>query len=450
MKTNNTSSGFTVARWLALVLVVLPGIQALASTVPAFKITTSTRAVGQKVYESNNQVQSVAVTYSDKKRATHSGSALQQPEVVIESWQDLYAFGGETHGRSMASNTYRYGYQGSEKDDEHAGDGNSYTTFFRQLDPRVGRWMSIDPKATARESPYASMGNNPIINTDVLGDTIRGNDKNSGKRIVKTIQNSFQGEDAADLRALFKLEADGVTLSPIGEDDFAQAVALLDADNQALAYSYYTVVNSADLSVVQMLTMTESIDADVHAALAGITGATMHGTIGPGFNYLKDGVSYSVVLMGASLPTPDMRNSSSTTEYSMNSTDGGVFAHEVLGHGAHGLLGSAQADFENAIQMGNLYRRAMGLGYWRTGTSHESPAVTLAPATAQAVPPLAVIPAAMKAKISSYVPCKTAEKEALKIQAAQRAKEQQHRQLMDDLMRSQRPVQDRFDPLRVR
>ena len=42
------------------------------------------------------------------------------------------------------------------------------------LDPTVmSRWYSTDPKANAKESPYASMGNNPIIITDPLGDTIR-------------------------------------------------------------------------------------------------------------------------------------------------------------------------------------------------------------------------------------------------------------------------------------
>jgi hypothetical protein len=67
--------------------------------------------------------------------------------------------------------SYRYGYQGSEKDDESKGGGNSYTTYFRQLDPRVVRWFSVDPKMRAWESPYVSMGNSPTYRTDVLGDT---------------------------------------------------------------------------------------------------------------------------------------------------------------------------------------------------------------------------------------------------------------------------------------
>jgi RHS repeat-associated protein len=74
--------------------------------------------------------------------------------------------------RSSNSSEYRYGYQGSESDDEIKGDGNSYATHFRLLDPRIGRWLSIDPKSSGFESPYASMGNNPIMYNDALGDTV--------------------------------------------------------------------------------------------------------------------------------------------------------------------------------------------------------------------------------------------------------------------------------------
>lgn len=39
-------------------------------------------------------------------------------------------------GRRTASNDYRYGYNGMEKDLDHKGNGNAYTTEFRQYDPR--------------------------------------------------------------------------------------------------------------------------------------------------------------------------------------------------------------------------------------------------------------------------------------------------------------------------
>ena len=74
---------------------------------------------------------------------------------------------------------YSYGYQGSEKDDEIKGSGNSYTSHFRQLDPRLGKWLSIDPKASSMpwQSPYCSMDNNPIWFNDPLGDQVEGDYK---------------------------------------------------------------------------------------------------------------------------------------------------------------------------------------------------------------------------------------------------------------------------------
>jgi RHS repeat-associated protein len=75
----------------------------------------------------------------------------------------------EMAGRGF-SGSYRFGYQGSEKDNEVSGDGNSYTTEFRQLDPRLGRWFSVDPVFQPWQSPYTSMDNNPIGLTDKKGD----------------------------------------------------------------------------------------------------------------------------------------------------------------------------------------------------------------------------------------------------------------------------------------
>ncbi|MBP5984554.1 MAG: hypothetical protein KA734_12565 [Fluviicola sp.] len=58
-------------------------------------------------------------------------------------------------------------------DDEVKNGANSYTTFFRQLDPRLGRWMSLDPVFQPHQSPYNSMDNNPIMLNDILGDSTK-------------------------------------------------------------------------------------------------------------------------------------------------------------------------------------------------------------------------------------------------------------------------------------
>ena len=67
---------------------------------------------------------------------------------------------------------HSYNFQGQESDNEVKGEGNSYTTMFRQLDPRIGRWLSLDPemKKYASKTPYMTFSNNPIIMIDHKGD----------------------------------------------------------------------------------------------------------------------------------------------------------------------------------------------------------------------------------------------------------------------------------------
>lgn len=74
-------------------------------------------------------------------------------------------------GRQFNSNSYRYGYNGMEKDDELKGNGNSYDFGARFYDPRIGRLMSIDPltKTFPNESPYGYAGNSPIYLVDDEG-----------------------------------------------------------------------------------------------------------------------------------------------------------------------------------------------------------------------------------------------------------------------------------------
>jgi RHS repeat-associated protein len=58
-----------------------------------------------------------------------------------------------------------------ELDNEVKGNGNSYTTEFRQYDPRLGRWLSTDAmkRSFPAHSPYCYAMNNPVAGKDDNG-----------------------------------------------------------------------------------------------------------------------------------------------------------------------------------------------------------------------------------------------------------------------------------------
>ena len=90
----------------------------------------------------------------------------------MKAYNNYYPFGMLLPNRHGNSDKYRYGFQGSEKDDEIKGEGNSYTTKFRQYDPRIGRRLSLDPKQRlfTSHTPYNYSFNSPITINDQLGD----------------------------------------------------------------------------------------------------------------------------------------------------------------------------------------------------------------------------------------------------------------------------------------
>jgi RHS repeat-associated protein len=71
----------------------------------------------------------------------------------------------------MARGGYRYGFNGMERDDELKGRGNSYDFGARMYDPRIGRWLTIDPLMSSFpwQSPYVGFDNNPILLIDPDG-----------------------------------------------------------------------------------------------------------------------------------------------------------------------------------------------------------------------------------------------------------------------------------------
>jgi RHS repeat-associated protein len=84
---------------------------------------------------------------------------------------DFYPFGSLMPGRKWQGGSYRYGFQGQEKDDELKGEGNSINYAFRVYDPRIGRFLSIDPLTEKYPfySPYHFSSNQPIHAPELEG-----------------------------------------------------------------------------------------------------------------------------------------------------------------------------------------------------------------------------------------------------------------------------------------
>ncbi|MCB9059862.1 MAG: hypothetical protein H6627_14950 [Calditrichae bacterium] len=70
-----------------------------------------------------------------------------------------------------AANSYRYGFNGKEKDNEINGQGNQYDYGFRIYNPRIGRFLSVDPLTGSYPwyTPYQFAGNTPIQAIDLDG-----------------------------------------------------------------------------------------------------------------------------------------------------------------------------------------------------------------------------------------------------------------------------------------
>src|SRR5690606_8173226 len=151
--------------------------------------------VGKRVYELTNHLGNVMVTISDIKigKSTPGGAEIAYYEADVVTAQDYYPGGMELPDRKYAATgLHRFGYQGSEKDIEL--NSNTYTTHFRELDTRIGRWWSIDPKINHSISSYVSMGNNPIWHSDVMGDTLDVNidDKKSQEDVLSIVEKKNQ------------------------------------------------------------------------------------------------------------------------------------------------------------------------------------------------------------------------------------------------------------------
>ena len=116
------------------------------------------------VFYITDQHQNTRVTYSA------SPADISAHHFTLETATDYYAFGKVLRQYKNTGCDEKYGFQGSELEDETE---DFYYTQYRHLDVDVARWWGVDPMAyhpqQLRFSPYVFSNNNPLRFTDPDG-----------------------------------------------------------------------------------------------------------------------------------------------------------------------------------------------------------------------------------------------------------------------------------------
>ena len=122
---------------------------------------------------------------------------------------NTYSFGMLMPNRSFNADGQRHLYHGMEQDMEVSGSGNSYTTEFRQYDPRLGRWKSLDALMYMfpHLSPYVGFDNNPIYFVDPYGlasEVVNGGGEPKKTETDENNSHIFVGQGAPERKSHFK------------------------------------------------------------------------------------------------------------------------------------------------------------------------------------------------------------------------------------------------------
>jgi RHS repeat-associated protein len=130
---------------------------------------------GAKQYELTNHIGNVLATISDRKFGIPSdtnSSLIDHYEPHIITAQDYYPFGMMSRvALPNSGKTYKFGFNGKMNDDGVKGLGNQQDYGMRIYDPRIGKFLSVDPltRSYPELSPYQFGSNRPIDGIDLDG-----------------------------------------------------------------------------------------------------------------------------------------------------------------------------------------------------------------------------------------------------------------------------------------
>lgn len=182
----------------------------------------------------SNETPNIDVFF-DNLQLTHVRGPLVEETHYYPFGLTMAGISGKTLNNLSLENKRKFN-DGTELENKEFSDGSGlelYGTRLRSLDPQTGRWNQVDSKPDYAQGLYNSMGNNPILYNDPLGDTTKPGE------VKTTLAVTF----GLSLKVDFKLEGTpvkgGVELST-GEVD---VVGFRDNDLKLGGYNFASKEN---------------------------------------------------------------------------------------------------------------------------------------------------------------------------------------------------------------
>ena len=206
--------------------------------------------------------------------------------VVLNQTKSDYPFGMVMPGRNWTAASaegYRFGFNGKEGDGEIKGEDNSLDFGANIYDPRIGKWFKVDDLSAIypENSPFSFAANNPIMYIDRDGNKLTAANVESMMTLMEHFSTVFSDYDV--MNKLFQVTEDGLSIKPISLETLYAAIRAVDAGNgdyfderdaTALAYGYYSVVNSEDVYEVEFVENDTKLDEETVFAYADLANAS--------------------------------------------------------------------------------------------------------------------------------------------------------------------------------
>jgi|GEM_PF-1365945 len=299
--------------------------------------------------------------------------------------------------RYVYDNTYRYGFNGKENDNEVKGEGSQQDYGMRIYDPRLGCWQSMDPLQAVYPflSPYNFVSNNPLIYVDLDGKKISFAGKEDAEKFHNSVNQIFSGAKFDAFRTLLTRgkKNNKTTFDKIDENKLTEAIKDLSGREQYLARMYAEAINDSKTIKVAYYSNNDQIkDSDYELIYNKLT---TNGKDGEGVKFANAFRKEGTLSKTDSKTGAQIEEKYYYFEGSFLQIRGGAFTiengdvamvyinpqvgdadinsgHETLGHGLPLIRGgyTKEENDDHAVRTENLIREVSGKGNQIDGTSH--------------------------------------------------------------------------------